>query len=35
MAWNAKPPDLTEFRSYERYKADVSAKTEAFVRHLP
>lgn len=35
MAWNAKPPDLTDFRDYDGYVKQLNAKTEQFIRHLP
>jgi hypothetical protein len=35
MAWNARRPDLTDFRDYEDYVRNINAKTEEFVRRLP
>ncbi len=35
MAWNATPPDLTNFKDYEWHKAKLNKNTEAFVRQLP
>jgi len=35
MAWNAKPPDLTDFRDHDGYVKPLNAKTEQFIRHLP
>jgi len=35
MAWNARRPDLTDFRDYETYVRDANAKTEQFIRPCP
>jgi hypothetical protein len=35
MAWNAKPPDLTNFRDYVTYVNSHNGKTERFIRQLP
>jgi hypothetical protein len=35
MAWNAKPPDLADFRDYGAYVNGHNEKTERFIRQLP
>lgn len=35
MAWNARKPDVTDFRDYEVYIEGLNSKTEAFIRQLP
>jgi hypothetical protein len=35
MAWNAKRPDLTDFRSYDGEVTRLTNKTEKFIRELP
>jgi hypothetical protein len=34
MAWNARRPNLTDFRSYKSYVDDLNQNTEAFIRSL-
>jgi hypothetical protein len=35
MAWNAKRPDLADFRDFDGYVKQMNAKTEQFIRQLP